>query len=84
MTIGSALKEQSPRKMQVKGRDSASGMPKAFPVDSNEIASALQVPLSQIIDEIQNVLEKTPPEISADIMDKGIVLSGGYCIAKKY
>jgi rod shape-determining protein MreB and related proteins len=82
MTIGSALKEQSPRKMQVKGRDSASGMPKAFPVDSNEIASALQVPLSQIIDEIQNVLEKTPPEISADIMDKGIVLSGGTALLK--
>jgi rod shape-determining protein MreB and related proteins len=77
ISIGSALKEQSPKKMQIKGRDSAGGMPKSFTVDSNEIAVALQNPLNQIIDEIQNVLEKTPPEISADIMDKGIVLSGG-------
>ncbi len=82
MTVGSALKEQSPRKMQVKGRDSASGMPKSFAIDSNEIAAALQNPLSQIIDEIQNVLEKTPPEIAADIMDKGIVLSGGTALLK--
>ena len=82
MTIGSALKEETPRKMQVKGRDSASGMPKSFSIDSNEIAVALQTPLSQILDEIQNVLEKTPPEIAADIMDKGIVLSGGTALLK--
>ncbi len=80
--IGSALKEENPRKMQVKGRDSASGMPRSFSVDSNEIASALQNPLGQIIDEMQNVLEKTPPEIAADIMDKGIVLSGGTALLK--
>jgi len=82
ITVGSALKEQSPKKMAVKGRDSASGMPKSLSVDSNEIAVALQSPLSQIIDEIQNVLEKTPPEISADIMDKGIVLSGGTALLR--
>ncbi len=82
MKIGSALKEEVPRKTQVKGRDSASGMPKSFSVDSNDMASALQGPLSLIIDEIQNVLEKTPPEISADIMDKGIVLSGGTALLK--
>jgi rod shape-determining protein MreB and related proteins len=82
ITVGSALKEQSPKKMAVKGRDSASGMPKSLSVDSNEIAVALQGPLSHIIDEIQNVLEKTPPEISADIMDKGIVLSGGTALLR--
>ncbi len=82
ITVGSALKEQNPKKMQVKGRDSASGMPKSFSIDSNEIATALQAPLTQIIDEIQNVLEKTPPEISADIMDKGIVLSGGTALLR--
>lgn len=75
--IGSALKVSNPKSMEVKGRDSASGMPKSVSVDSNEVAVALQIPLNQILDEIQNVLEKTPPELSADIMDKGIVLSGG-------
>ncbi len=82
ITVGSALKEENPKKMEVKGRDSASGMPKSYSVDSNEVASALQSPLTQIIDDIQNVLEKTPPEISADIMDKGIVLSGGTALLR--
>jgi rod shape-determining protein MreB and related proteins len=75
--IGSCLKVNEPKSIEIKGRDSATGMPRSIRIDSNEIAAALQGPLNQIIDEIQNVLEKTPPELSADIMEKGIVLSGG-------
>ncbi len=75
--IGSCIKVNEPSSMQVKGRDSVSGMPKSIDIDSNEVASALQNPLNQIIDEIHSVLERTPPEISSDIIDKGIVLSGG-------
>ncbi len=82
MQIGSGLKINNPDSMQIKGRDSGAGMPKSILIDSNEIATALQGPLNQIIDEIHNVLEKTPPEISADIMEKGIVLSGGTALLK--
>ena len=75
--IGSAMKVENPKKMEVKGRDVGSGMPKSVSVDSNDIAVALKVPLVKIINGIKSVLENTPPELSADIIDRGMVLSGG-------
>ena len=75
--IGSAMKTEDPKKMEVKGRDVGSGMPKSVQVDSNDIAVALKTPLVKIINGIKSVLEKTPPELSADIIDRGMVLSGG-------
>lgn len=75
--IGSALKIENPKTMEIKGRDTTGGMPRALVIDSNEIAEALKMPLSQIIRAIKSVLEKTPPELSADIIDRGMVMSGG-------
>src|SRR5206468_852477 len=75
--IGSAVPFSKERYMEVKGRDSVSGFPKTIVVNSTEIVECLAQPLNQIAVAIKNVLEKTPPELSSDIIDKGIVLSGG-------
>lgn len=77
ITVGSALKIENPKEMTVKGRDVAGGMPKSMIVDSNDVAEALKFPLSKIIQSIKSVLEKTPPELSADIIERGMVMSGG-------
>lgn len=75
--IGSAIEIKNPKSMEVRGRDFGAGMPKAITVDSNDIAAAVKRPLLNIINSIKGVLEKTPPELSADIMDRGIAMSGG-------
>ena len=75
--IGSALEVKDPRQMEVRGRDIGAGMPKSIVVDSNDIAKAVEWPLRNIIKSVQSVLEKTPPELSADIIDRGMVMSGG-------
>jgi len=75
--IGSAIKMEDSKKIEVKGRDVGSGMPKSIRVDSNDIAIAIKNPLVKIINGIKAVLESTPPELSADIIDRGMVLSGG-------
>lgn len=75
--IGSAIEIKNPKSMEVRGRDFGAGLPKAITVDSNDIAAAVKRPLLSIINSIKGVLEKTPPELSADIMDRGIAMSGG-------
>lgn len=75
--IGSAMKLEKPKSMEIKGRDAAGGMPRSMVLDSNEVAEAIRVPLNQIIGAIKSVLERTPPELSADIIDRGMVMSGG-------
>lgn len=75
--IGSAVEIRNPKSMEVRGRDVGAGLPKAVNVDSNDIAAAVKRPLLSIINSIKNVLERTPPELSADIMDRGMVMSGG-------
>ncbi|HAM96424.1 MAG: Rod shape-determining protein mreB [candidate division WS6 bacterium GW2011_GWC1_36_11] len=75
--IGSALEVKDPREMEVRGRDVGAGMPKSVVVNSNDIAKAVEWPLRSIIKSVQAVLEKTPPELSADIIDRGMVMSGG-------
>src|SRR5262249_53446457 len=63
--------------IEVKGRDLVAGVPKTLTVNSDEIREALAEPVNAIVDAVRVVLERTPPELSADIVDKGIVLSGG-------
>lgn len=76
--ITSGVKEMKPpRTMEVKGRDFQSGMPKILEVSEVEINEALQKPLKLIMEGIKQVFAQTPPELAADIVDKGIVLSGG-------
>src|SRR5438552_1629278 len=69
-------------KMEVKGRDLVAGVPKTVIVNSDEIREALQEPLNAIVDAVRLALEKTPPELAADIVDKGIVLTGGGVLLK--
>ena len=75
--IGSAWPSDVPRTQEVKGRDLLAGIPKSVFVNSDEIRDALTDPVSGIIEAIRQALEGTPPELSADIVDKGIVLTGG-------
>lgn len=77
--IGSAfpLNEASPREMEIKGRDLISGIPKTITINENEIRAALSEPINVILDTIKVALENTPPELAADIVDRGIVLAGG-------
>jgi rod shape-determining protein MreB len=75
--IGSAYPMDEVLTVEVKGRDLVAGVPKTLTVNSDEIREALQEPVNAIVDAVRVVLERTPPELSADIVDKGIVLSGG-------
>jgi rod shape-determining protein MreB len=62
---------------EISGRDMVSGLPKTVVLTSEEIRQALEEPLSQIIDAVKETLDRTPPELSSDIMDRGIMLAGG-------
>lgn len=75
--IGSAYPLDEPLTMDVKGRDLVAGVPKTLSINSDEIRDALGEPVNAIVEAVRVVLERTPPELSADIVDKGIVLSGG-------
>ena len=77
MTIGSAKQGKTREKMKVKGRDLVGGLPKTIIVTNDEIEEALKVSIEKIVAAIKQVLEKTPPELSADIIEKGIMLTGG-------
>ncbi|MFK7694219.1 rod shape-determining protein [Paenibacillus sp. HJGM_3] len=77
MEIGSALPMDKPETMEIRGRDLVSGLPKTMSVTSDEITDALTDTINNIIDAVKVTLEKCPPELSADIMDRGIVLTGG-------
>ena len=79
IAIGSALpveKDGEPS-MQIKGRDLVSGIPKTISISTNEICESIIEPIKQIVEATKRVLERTPPELASDIVDKGIVLSGG-------
>lgn len=75
--IGTASQEASPRTLEVKGRNVITGLPKVVTLTSEEIRIALKDATNQIVETVHGVLEKTPPELAADIVDRGIVLSGG-------
>ncbi len=76
-TIGSAFPGSEVREMEIKGRNLAEGIPRAFTVSSNEILEALADPLNAIVSAVKQALERTPPELGADIAEKGMVLTGG-------
>ena len=75
--VGAAIAPKEDLTMEVRGRDLVSGLPKNIVLHSREVAEAIQDPLAQIVGAVREVLEQTPPELAADIYDKGIVLSGG-------
>ena len=63
--------------MEVRGRDSITGLPRTIELSSNEVTEAIRGPVNQILEAVKTVLEQTPPELAADIIEKGIVMSGG-------
>lgn len=75
--ISTAIEEANPRVMEVKGRNILTGLPKTIKLTSEEIRVALKDATNQIVETVHGVLEKTPPELAADIVDRGIVLAGG-------
>jgi len=75
--IGSALPQVKEEYMEVRGRDLTGGLPRTVKISSNEVTEAIQDELREVINAVKKVLQETPPELAADIMDKGMVLSGG-------
>ena len=80
--IGSAVKMAKEEKLEISGRDLVFGLPRSVVIDSSQITEAIRPVLLQIISAVKGVLEDTPPELAADIIDKGIVLSGGTSLLK--
>ncbi len=80
--IGSAYPLEQEVTMEVRGRDLIAGLPKMVSITSEEIREALAEPISQIVEAVRLTLEKTPPELSADLIERGIVLAGGGCLLK--
>jgi len=72
-----SVKDGENKKIQVRGRDAVTGLPKMFELSSQEVTVMIETPLQKIISAVKGVLEQTPPELASDIIDKGIVLSGG-------
>lgn len=64
-------------RLEVKGRDLVAGLPKTIEVTSEEVREALAEPISQVMERVKNVLERTPPELGADIIERGVMLTGG-------
>src|SRR3970282_2600420 len=75
--IGSAFPGSEVKEMEVKGRNLSEGIPRSFTISSNEILEALPDPLNNIVSAVKNALEQTPPELGADIAEKGMMLTGG-------
>ena len=80
--IGSAYKEGDEVEMEIRGRDLITGLPKTMQISSSEVRDALRDPVSSIVDGIKSTLEKTPPELASDIMENGIMLTGGGALLK--
>ncbi len=80
--IGSAVEGDEEDQREIKGRNLVDGLPKNITITSSEVREALQDPLANIIDAIRGTLEKTPPELAADIIDRGIVLTGGSALLR--
>ena len=77
IAIGTALPLERELQMEVRGRDLIAGLPRTIPITSSEVMEAIELPLQQLVQAVRSVLEQTPPELSSDIIDKGMVMSGG-------
>jgi len=82
MTIGNAYPDENLERIEVKGRDLANGVPKALTIDSGEVREAISEQLNAISGAVLTILERTPPELASDLLDKGIMLAGGGALLK--
>jgi rod shape-determining protein MreB len=81
-TVGNAHRDEKAEHMQIKGRDLATGIPKIIGIDSDEVRQAIIEQIKTIVETVKSALEQTPPELAADIVDNGIVLTGGVALLK--
>jgi len=84
ITIGNVYPEKDVQSFEIRGRDSISGLPRILTVDSVEIREALQEPTIMVLEEIKKTLDQTPPELAADIVERGIVMTGGGSLLKGF
>jgi rod shape-determining protein MreB len=84
INIGSATPMDDLLEMEVKGRDQVAGLPRTIRVNSNEVTEALSEPLSAISGVVKSVLEKTPPELASDIIDRGVIITGGTALLRNF
>ena len=77
INIGNASPENKIEKMEIKGTDAITGLPRRLEIDSVEVREALQEPINAIVEEVKRTLGQTPPELAADIVERGIVMTGG-------
>jgi rod shape-determining protein MreB len=82
LAVGSAFPSSDDLIAEIKGRDMVSGLPKTIHITSEEVRKAIEEPVNAIIDAVKNTLDRCPPELAADVMDKGIVLTGGGALLK--
>ena len=81
--IGSALPLDEPLSLEIQGRDQVAGLPRTIELTSEEITEALQEPLAAMVNVVKSVLERTPPELSSDIIERGIALVGGTSLLRR-
>jgi len=84
LKIGSALPLEEEERIEVRGRDQVSGLPKTISITSGEVTEAIAEPLAAIVGVVKQVLEKTPPELASDIIDRGIVMTGGGSLLRNF
>ena len=82
MTLGSAFPMSQEPEAEVRGRDLVSGLPRTVTISSAEVRHALEEPLNAIVDAVRATLDQTPPELAGDIMDRGLVLTGGVALLR--
>ncbi len=82
LNLGNAYPERKIEHMELRGRDAISGLPRVLEIDANEIRKALKEPLDAILEAVKHSLERTPPELAADIVERGIILTGGGCLLR--
>ena len=77
ITLGTAMFVDNPDTMEIRGRDLVSGLPKNLTIDANQVCTGIAEPVASIVDAVRNTLERTPPELASDIIDHGIIMTGG-------
>src|SRR5699024_10729512 len=82
MEIGSAMEVEEVTEMDIRGRNLLTGLPETMTITNKEITNALKENVEKIVHAVKTTLEKTPPELSADVMNRGIVISGGGALLK--
>ena len=77
ITLGTAMFVDNPDTMEIRGRDLISGLPKNLTINANQVCTGIAEPVANIVDAVRNTLERTPPELASDIIDHGIIMTGG-------